>query len=183
MIHKHRELKNYHKLFILIGGWQGILGFLVAAIGIWVHLYSINTDLGGTNKNISLIFGSIFAICFAVYNIFKNYKFIGILKNGLLTDAKFRSKEIHKSGDEDSATVYKYTFEFNDENEHSHLYTFKSKHKSRLEDEGKELLMYLKDKPKKALVLDHLPWPINKYVKKNWTIVPEEDQNTFIKRY
>lgn len=65
----------------------------------------------------------------------------------------------------------------------SHFHTFKSSQKSRLEDEEQELLMYLKEYPKKALVLDQLPWPINKYVKKNWTIDPKTDKNNFINRY
>lgn len=180
MTHKHRELKFYHKLYICSGGWP-VLTPIVAFI-VFSLLNENNFQIGDSFSHpFVLIFLSVVLIL-GGFQVYKRFKMLFVLKNGLLTQAHLFSKTISSYGDSENPRKYKYTFEFYDENNNKHQHSLKSQRQKRLEDETEEILIYLKENHKRDIILDSLPWPINKYVKKNWTIEPEVDQNTFIKR-
>lgn len=181
MVNKHRRLKFHHKAYILLGGWQILFPFLVVG---FISFQAENDIVEKKFYEESWFWLVIlFSFIMGAFQMYKKYKMLFVLKNGILTWARLFSKIISDHGSSDSPKKYEYTFEFFDEDNTKHQHSFKSPKLKRLEDESEELIMYLKTNPKRAVVLDSLPWPMNKYVKKHWTLKPREDKNSFIKRY
>jgi len=64
--------------------------------------------------------------------------------------------------------VYKLIFKFHDLNENAFTVTVKTNKPEPLEDEKKEMLIYNQYNPKKAVLIDDLPWNVPEYIKTNW---------------
>lgn len=177
---RHRRLKTHHLIFIYLGGWSFLLVPLLFLISFYLYSDSDQHDSYWDNPYpLFLLFGFLIMV---IINAFQKHRTIKILKKGQISEARLIQKIRVSSVDNESQERYKYNFEFFDEEEKRHEFSFKSTGLRRLEDEDSEMIIYLAENPRKAIALDSLPWPLNKYVKKNWTAKPIKDKNSFIQR-
>lgn len=159
MTHKHRELKFYHKLYIYIGGWPVLIP--IVAFAIFSHTNQIDY---WTTESLNHPFNLLLFLGFLTISgcpVYKRIKMLSGIKNGILSQAHLFCKTISSHGDSENPTKYKYTFKFLDEDGNKHDHSLKSQRKKRTEDESEEIIIYLKENPKRAVVLDNLPRPLN----------------------
>jgi hypothetical protein len=121
---------------------------------------------GGMSSLFVLIFPFIGAI-FLFSNIRKGLNYSNIINNGILTYGNYSHKEATQT-EINGQTVYKLYFNYEDRNKKKHTFVIKTHKTDRLTDEEKELIVYKKDSPNKALAVDDLPKSGSKYIKKNW---------------
>mgnify|MGYP006150371075 CR=1 FL=1 len=90
-----------------------------------------------------------------------------IIENGLITDAILINKE-STPVQINERIVYRMHFKFVANNGKEYKISTKTHQPEKLEDEQTEKLIYHSEDPKKAILIDDLPWPIPKYIKNNW---------------
>lgn len=104
---------------------------------------------------------------FILLNTIKAFKFLKIINNGVLTYGNYTHKE-RTNIEVNDQEVYKLFFEYKTLNNNKLVLQTKTHNPNRLTDEEKELIVYHKDNPKIALVVDELKKSIAKYIKQKW---------------
>ncbi|MCT4640227.1 MAG: hypothetical protein N4A72_21195 [Bacteroidales bacterium] len=112
---------------------------------------------------IPLIIGSVWIIL----NIIRGNKKMSIINRGVLTDGDLVDK-IATSTEINEEKVYKYIFKYIDSKGKEHRVTAKTHNTHKLEDELREKIIYSSDDPRKAILVDTLPWTVPDYIKENW---------------
>ena len=110
----------------------------------------------------------ILAIGWVIYNYIVGRKKIKIIKNGELAEGRLIYKEA-TSTEINEKTVYKLTFSFQSASGDTYEVTTKTHEPEWLEDENTETLIYDKDNPNKALLLDDLPFATGEDIRKGWS--------------
>ena len=102
-------------------------------------------------------------------NLIKGIKFFIIINNGIITRGKIVQKKVLYTTDSNKK-YYRLIFRYYSDstNKNAHKTSILTGNIKQFQDESKELVIYHKNKPNMALILDDLAKPISKYIKKNW---------------
>lgn len=127
------------------------------------RIQGMSNTLGGLIYLIPLLV----AFLWMIYNFFTGIRKIQTIKNGELAKGKLIDKQatpisIHET------TVYKLTFSFIAKDGESYETSIRTSKPEKLEDDRNKTLIYHKNNPNRALMLDGLPWSTGKVIKQRW---------------
>lgn len=122
----------------------------------------------GNSVVLLLLFPLIGCILLSI-DLMKGIKFFIIINNGIITKGKISQKKVLYTT-ESNKKYYRLIFRYYSDarNKIAHKTSILTGNIKAFQDESKELVIYHKNKPNMALILDDLAKPVSKYIKKNW---------------
>ena len=132
-----------------------------------IHRISGLSNTPGGIFSLFSILPFVIGLVWLIINIYRGYNKNKILTSGEITYGKLIGKKSTSTQINDQ-TVYKLIFEFIDTKGKSFNVTAKTHKPESLEDEKKEMLLYNTINPRKAVLVDNLPWNVPEYIKNNW---------------
>ncbi len=104
-----------------------------------------------------------------LFHVYKACRFHIILKKGIITKGRLLKKE-DISSENEVLDRYKMTFGYyaNPDKKERFTLNVKTSFTEKFEDERKELIVFHKNYPKHAFLVDDLPESVAKFIKKNW---------------
>ncbi|BDD07720.1 hypothetical protein FUAX_01520 [Fulvitalea axinellae] len=102
-------------------------------------------------------------------NLVAGLRTLSILNNGIMTEARLIHKvAVGRYDHENNLQKYKMTFEYYAKDRKSYRLEHEEYHTERLEDEFTEKVIYHKDFPQKAFMVDGLSKDVAKMIKNSW---------------
>ncbi|GEM_PF-5107408 len=106
-------------------------------------------------------------IVWIMVNIIRGNRKLSIIRRGVLTDGNLVDKKDTLT-EINGQKVYRYIFKYTDNSGKEYRVKTSTNNTEKLEDELKEKIIYNSENPRKALVVDNLPWTVPNYIKQNW---------------
>lgn len=130
------------------------------------------TNTPGGNAYLAATIPFLLAIIWFLYNVIAGFRQYQLITKGVLSYGKFKKKV--KTGDEiENKKVYDMYFSYHDQQGQEHELKSRTHLSRRLEDEAWELMIYDTKKPKRAVMVDLLPWSIPSHIKTHWDLPPK----------
>jgi len=130
------------------------------------RIKGMHNNTGGYWDFLILIF-PVTAFFWTSYYVFRGFKKIEIIVNGNISEGFLFHKEKTNTEINDSE-VYKMVFRFIAHDKKVYEAITKTHKSEKLEDEKSEKIIYHKDNPNKALIVDSLPWSVPEFIKREW---------------
>lgn len=124
------------------------------------------TNTPGGKTYISFLLGPLISGLYLLYCLIVGFRKYQLLSKGIIGKGKLKDK-IGLRGTVEDRPVYKMTFEFKARDGMSYTVKAKSHQPEKLEDEEEELLIYWPSNPKRAVLVDDLPYNLPDYIRYN----------------
>lgn len=130
------------------------------------------TNTPGGNAYLAAALPFSLAIIWFFYNVIQGFRQNHLLSQGILTYGQL-TKKLKTRDEVDNKRVYDMYFSFRDQQGREHEIKSRTHLSRRLEDEAWELMIYLPKNPKRAVMVDLLPWSIPSHIKTHWDLPPK----------